>query len=189
MRVIGYIDGMNFYEASKDKRWYLAGWCNWTQTLDAYCPGADISVRYFTTLYSGKAQERIRRQKLHLLAMGEVIARELAGVAPRAGGIVAQVRDHLVVLVQQGHAGAQVGHHDVAVLEEVEVARQGGAADKIEVRAIQREALDARVAAVGDGQNGGGAAAVHDDAVGAIQLARLLAFAAEGTDILAFAVQ
>jgi len=33
MRVLGYIDGMNFYEASKDKRWYPAGWCNWTQTL------------------------------------------------------------------------------------------------------------------------------------------------------------
>src|ERR1035437_4927039 len=77
MRVIGYIDGMNFYEASKDKRWYLAGWCNWTQTLDAYCPGADISVRYFTTLYSGKAQERIRRQKLHLLAMEKVARAEV----------------------------------------------------------------------------------------------------------------
>ncbi len=28
MRVTGYIDGMNFYEASKDKKWYPAGWCN-----------------------------------------------------------------------------------------------------------------------------------------------------------------
>ena len=77
MRVIGYIDGMNFYEASKDKRWYPAGWCNWTQTLDAYCPGGDISVRYFTTLYSGKAQERMRRQKLHLLAMEKVARAEV----------------------------------------------------------------------------------------------------------------
>lgn len=62
---------MNFYEASKHKAWYPAGWCNWTQTLGAYCPGANVSVRYFTTLYTGLDRTRVRRQKLHLLAMGE----------------------------------------------------------------------------------------------------------------------
>jgi hypothetical protein len=71
MRVCGYIDGMNFYEASKDQAWYPAGWCNWTQTIGSYCPGADVSVRYFTTLYTGPDRTRVRRQKLHLLAMGE----------------------------------------------------------------------------------------------------------------------
>ena len=53
MNVIGYIDGLNFYETSKDKDYYPAGWCNWTQTIGAYCPGADVLVRYFTTLYTG----------------------------------------------------------------------------------------------------------------------------------------
>jgi len=77
MRVIGYIDGLNFYEASKDKHWYPAGWCNWEKTLAAYCPGADVSVRYFTTLYNGRDQTRVRRQKLHLLAMKEVARAEI----------------------------------------------------------------------------------------------------------------
>jgi hypothetical protein len=77
MRVIGYIDGMNFYEASKNKLWYPAGWCDWTQTLAMYSPGASVSVKYFTTLYTGRDQTRIRRQKLHLLAMKEVARAEI----------------------------------------------------------------------------------------------------------------
>jgi uncharacterized LabA/DUF88 family protein len=72
MRVIGYIDGLNFYEASKNKEWYPAGWCNWTETLSAYCPGAEVSVRYFTALYAGRDERRAQRQRLHLLAMKEV---------------------------------------------------------------------------------------------------------------------
>ena len=79
-----------------------------------------------------------------------MIARELAGVAPLGLGIVAQVLDHFVLLVHQRDARAQVRDHDVAVLEEVEVAGHVGAADEIDVLAVQREALDARVAAVGD---------------------------------------
>jgi hypothetical protein len=69
MRVVGYIDGMNFYEASKDQAWYPAGWCNWTETLGVYCPGAEVSVRYFTSLYVGRDMKQVRRQKLHILAM------------------------------------------------------------------------------------------------------------------------
>ena len=72
MRVVGYIDGMNFYEASKYKHWYPAGWCNWTETIGVYCPGAAVSVKYFTSLYTGTDQKIVRRQKLHLLAMKEV---------------------------------------------------------------------------------------------------------------------
>jgi len=72
VRVIGYIDGMNFYEASKNKSWYPAGWCNWSETMSAYCPNAEVSVRYFTTLYTGRDRKRIDRQTLHLLAMKEV---------------------------------------------------------------------------------------------------------------------
>jgi hypothetical protein len=77
MRVVGYIDGMNFYEASKNKGWYPAGWCNWSQTVGAYCPGAEISIRYFTTLYAGRDQRRVDRQKLHLRAMEEIARAEI----------------------------------------------------------------------------------------------------------------
>jgi len=72
MHVIGYIDGMNFYEASKNKSWYPAGWCNWSQTISEYRPGAEVFVRYFTTLYTGRDKKRIARQDLHLRAMREV---------------------------------------------------------------------------------------------------------------------
>ena len=87
MRVIGYIDGMNFYEASKDQAWYPAGWCNWTQTICAYCPGAQVSVRYFTTLYTGTDRTRVRRQKLHLLAMEEVAKAEIVYGSLRSRGL------------------------------------------------------------------------------------------------------
>jgi hypothetical protein len=83
MRVIGYIDGMNFYETSKDKDYYPAGWCNWTQTIGAYCPGAGVLVRYFTTLYTGSDRTRVRRQELHLLAMKEVARADLIYGASR----------------------------------------------------------------------------------------------------------
>lgn len=77
MRVKGYIDGMNFYEASKDKKWYPAGWCNWRETIAGYCPGAEISICYFTTLYRGRNVKRQERQDLHLRAMREVAKAEI----------------------------------------------------------------------------------------------------------------
>src|SRR5258706_9977990 len=77
MRVVGYVDGLNFYEASKARQWYPSGWCNWSETLSAYCPGAAVSICYFTTLYTGRDQHRARRQKLHLLAMKEVAGAEI----------------------------------------------------------------------------------------------------------------
>ena len=77
MRVVGYIDGMNFYEASKDQNWYPAGWCNWSETLAEYCPGSQVTVRYFTALYTGNDRNRARRQQLHLLAMKEVAKAEI----------------------------------------------------------------------------------------------------------------
>jgi hypothetical protein len=47
MRAVAYIDGMNFYEASKDKQWYPAGWCNWMETIATYAPSATgVSVKY-----------------------------------------------------------------------------------------------------------------------------------------------
>src|SRR5580692_2366571 len=77
MRVIAYIDGMNFYEASKNQPWYPAGWCNWAETIRAYCPGDVVSVRYFTSLYIGGDRKRARRQELHLLAMEQEAKAEL----------------------------------------------------------------------------------------------------------------
>jgi uncharacterized LabA/DUF88 family protein len=72
MRVTGYIDGMNFYEASKNKDWYPKGWCNWRETILEYCPNSVVTIKYFTTLYTGRDQKRAERQKLHLFAMHEV---------------------------------------------------------------------------------------------------------------------
>jgi uncharacterized LabA/DUF88 family protein len=77
MRVIAYIDGMNFYEASKNQPWYPAGWCNWTETIRAYCPGDVVSVRYFTSLYIGGDRKRALRQELHLMAMEQEAKAEL----------------------------------------------------------------------------------------------------------------
>jgi hypothetical protein len=77
MRVIGYIDGLNFYHASKGKAWYPAGWCNWTETFSVYCPGAAVSVRYFTSRYPGGDQDSKQRQNLHLRAMSEVAKAEI----------------------------------------------------------------------------------------------------------------
>src|SRR5437879_13135402 len=54
----------------------------------------------------------------------EMVAGLGSRLPPFAGGIVAEVRDHLVVLVEQGHARAEIGHHDVAIAEEAEVAGQ-----------------------------------------------------------------
>jgi len=77
VKVTGYVDGMNFYEASKGKPWYPSGWCNWRETFAEYCPGSEVSVRYFTSRYEGGNRERVERQNLHLRAMEEVARAEI----------------------------------------------------------------------------------------------------------------
>src|ERR1700721_2566967 len=56
-------------------------------------------------------------------ARGEVVARHCAGLAPLGLGIVAQVLNHLIVLIQQSHARAEIRNHYIAVLEVSEVTR------------------------------------------------------------------
>jgi len=68
MRVIGYIDGMNFYEASKRQALVSCRVVQLDADLDAYCPGADISVRYFTTLYRPRRGADGRRLEMELEA-------------------------------------------------------------------------------------------------------------------------
>jgi len=77
MRVVTYVDGMNFYEISKQQQWYPAGWCNWTETIRNYCPGSQVEVRYFTTKMIGGSKSRRQRQELHLHAMRTVAKAEI----------------------------------------------------------------------------------------------------------------
>jgi len=72
MKVSLYVDGLNFYESSKRYRWYPYGWCNWRKTIENYCPGAEVQVKYFTSERSGRDQEAMERQRLHLKAMEDI---------------------------------------------------------------------------------------------------------------------
>src|ERR1017187_1006378 len=126
--------------------------------------------------------------RAHELAGREPVACQLPRVAPVAGGIVAQMLDHLVVAVHQRHPRSQVGNHHVAILEVVEVAGKVRAFDKIDMGAIEREALNAAVPTVRHRQDGFCDTRVHDDAVGAIDFAGFFSFAAERAYVLALAV-
>jgi uncharacterized LabA/DUF88 family protein len=77
MMVSAYIDGFNFYEASKNKRWYPYGWCNWKKTIERCCPGAEVSVKYFTSAVSPRNRGAKERQDLHIRAMKEVAKAEI----------------------------------------------------------------------------------------------------------------
>lgn len=77
MRVIGYIDGMNFYEASKAYNYYPMGWCNWTETIRSHRHATTVEIRYFTTKLVKARRVRTDRQELHLRAMREVANAEI----------------------------------------------------------------------------------------------------------------
>lgn len=77
MLVSAYVDGFNFYEASRNKSWYPYGWCNWTKTIENYCPGAEVRVKYFTSDVSPRHRGSRARQDLHLRAMREVARAEV----------------------------------------------------------------------------------------------------------------
>jgi hypothetical protein len=64
-----------------------------------------------------------------------------ACLTPFAGRIVAEVRDDLILLVQQRDLRAQVRNYDIAVLIKPEVTGQGCAGDEVDMLAIQREPL------------------------------------------------
>lgn len=77
MRVIGYVDGMNFYETSKAYNYYPMGWCNWTETIRAHRHATTVEIRYFTTKLMKRSRARADRQELHLRAMREVAQAEI----------------------------------------------------------------------------------------------------------------
>ena len=80
----------------------------------------------------------------------EMVARQLTRVVPLRFRIVAQIRDHSIVLIHQSHPRPEIRHYHVAVLEVIEVTGQIRAADEVDMLPVEREALDALVAAIGN---------------------------------------
>lgn len=77
-RVYVYVDGFNFYYATKWTDAYPYGWCNWRLTAENYCGQSRevVHVKYFTSEIVTTDADKRRRQKLHIAAMkteGEVI--------------------------------------------------------------------------------------------------------------------
>jgi len=79
-RVYVYVDGFNFYHATKDTEAYPYGWCNWFLTAQNYCGRSRrvVGLKYFTSLISTNDEEKKRRQALHLAAM-ETIGKIVRG--------------------------------------------------------------------------------------------------------------
>jgi hypothetical protein len=73
-RVYVYVDGFNFYVATKGTRAYPFGWCNWHLTAENYCgPSRRVSkVKYFTSRIIDDDETKRERQALHLKAMGTI---------------------------------------------------------------------------------------------------------------------
>lgn len=52
-----------------------------------------------------------------------MIARKLACVPPLRGGIVPESYDYPIVFIEQSNARAEIRHYNVAVAEEIKIAR------------------------------------------------------------------
>jgi len=58
---------------------------------------------------------KTRPMRTHKFSRREMIARLFAQLAPGLGGaIIAQVRNHLILTIDQSHARAQIGDHEFA---------------------------------------------------------------------------
>jgi uncharacterized LabA/DUF88 family protein len=77
MTVCAYVDGLNFYEASKNKWWYPYGWCDWKKTIQNYSPAENVILKYFTSEVSPRNRGATERQKLHLRAMEKIAGAEI----------------------------------------------------------------------------------------------------------------
>lgn len=99
------------------------------------------------------------------------------------GGAVAELDDELVVFVEEGDAGFEVGDdHELAV--GMKVARGAKVVgDEPDVLAVEGEGLQAAIGAVGNDEDRGVAAQIDHQAVRAIGLAGVFAFAAKAADI------
>lgn len=87
-RAIVYVDGFNFYHATYGTKAYPFGWCNWKETAAKYCgPSRDVvAVRYFTTPILSSDVAKVRRQDLHIAAMGTIADVILGTFVPRQIG-------------------------------------------------------------------------------------------------------
>ena len=86
-RVYVYVDGFNFYLATKWTNAYPYGWCNWRLTAENYCGQSRevVHVKYFTSKIITRDAAKRRRQNLHIAAMkteGEVILGRFADETP-----------------------------------------------------------------------------------------------------------
>ena len=94
-------------------------------------------------------------------------------------GIFAEMRDDVVVFVEQGDARAEVGNEE-EIFVRVEVRGEDKAIERFEVLAFEREPLEAFVGAIGDNDGRLRAAIVDGDAVRGVELAVAGAGFAEG---------
>ncbi len=118
----------------------------------------------------------------------EVVARELAHVHIFALRIVTKLGNDFVLAIQNSHFREKVGHNYVAVLIEPKVTGCREIFNEIDMLAVEGEALQPFVGAVGNHEIRFFETVIDSDAVGAIELAGVFAFSAECTNVLARAV-
>src|ERR1035438_2943362 len=70
-RVFVYVDGFNFYWATRGTDAYPYGWCDWRSTAEKYCgqTRSVARVKYFTSAIMSRDDAKRRRQDLHIAAM------------------------------------------------------------------------------------------------------------------------
>lgn len=130
--------------------------------------------------------DAVRRQEHAVLPL---VARHAVLRAHARLGIVAEVADELVVLVEQRDAASEVGDDEAAVRQRRHVARPAQVLlHRAHVRAVHREPLQAMVLAVAHEQQRLLATAVEPDAMRRLQLAGVVARAAERLHVLAVLV-
>lgn len=100
---------------------------------------------------------------------------------------LSQMNHRLIVRTENRDARFQFRHHHelVPCVEVTGIIQSSG---KSQVLALQREILQAIIAAIGDGKDGHRAAPVHPDTVRLIQFPRIGAQAAERLDVFSLAV-
>jgi uncharacterized LabA/DUF88 family protein len=85
VRVFVYVDGFNFYWATRGTNAYPYGWCNWRVTAESYC-GRTRSVeqvKYFTSEILSSDDAVRQRQALHIAAMKRYATVILGRFVPR----------------------------------------------------------------------------------------------------------
>src|SRR5262245_11217427 len=126
-----------------------------------------------------------------------LLARELVGRAHLGVDLIAEVRDQLVLFIENRHASAEIADHQVGTAN-VERGWQPelivlGPVESFDVLAFEREPLQPVIGAVGDQDQRFPASGVNNDRVRRIELAfffrvLLADLASPGIDVLAFGV-